>query len=48
MMYALCQGAVFFQTCNPFAADLSAASTSLEVALEARPIISSFAGLITS
>ena len=48
MIYALCHGGVFFQTSNPFAADCNAASTSLDVAFDAWPKISSFAGLITS
>ena len=48
MMYDLCQGAVFFQTSSPFAADCNAASTSLDVAFDAWPKISSFAGFITS
>ena len=44
----LFQGGVFFQTSKPFSADLSALLTSTDVALDAWPIISSFAGLITS
>ena len=45
---ALCQGGVFFQTSKRFSADFKAFSTSAGDALEALPIISSVAGLITS
>ena len=48
IIYDLCQGGVFFHTSNPFFADCNAFSISSEVALEACPIISSVAGLITS
>ena len=47
-MYALCQGGVFFQTAKPLSADFKAFSTSAGAALDAFPIISSVAGLITS
>ena len=39
---------IFFQTAKPFSADFSALSTSIEDALDAFPINSSVAGLITS
>jgi len=44
---ALCQGWVFFQITKPFSADFNAFSTSAGVALDALPITSSVAGLIT-
>ena len=47
-MYDLCHGGVFFQISNPFFADINALSTSFDVALDALPITSSLAGLITS
>jgi hypothetical protein len=48
IIFDLSHGFIFFQTSNPFSADFKALSTSAEDALDAFPIISSVAGLITS